>query len=154
MVKTGRRKGRRDKGYFYRKGRGWVTSDEGSMVPLTFPDGTGIRDRQAEESTVKEAHARWLVAKQAAKEVARIHLESAAARVPEAYLRHLLAHQPEHVAEAARLDQHLGELWSGHPRYVKIEWTPDIAKKLSCGLALVRQLLASGTTSDPGRRPA
>ncbi|HUT89394.1 MAG TPA: AAA family ATPase [Thermoguttaceae bacterium] len=73
-----------------------------------------------------------------------IHLESAAVRVPEAYLRYPLAHRPEQTAEAARLDQCLGELWSGHPHYVKIDGTDDLAEKLSRGLALVRQLLASG----------
>lgn len=70
-------------------------------------------------------------------------LESAAVRVPTAYRRYPLAHRPEHIAEAARLDQYLGELWSGHPRYVKIDGTPDFAEKLERGLALVRQILSS-----------
>ena len=68
MAKPGRRKGRRNRGYFYRKGRGWVASDRGKMVLITFPDGTPIRDRQVEESVLKEAYARFLVDKQAAEE--------------------------------------------------------------------------------------
>ncbi len=48
MKKTGRRKGRRTKGCFFRKGRGWVASD--CMTPLTYPDGSRIRDRQVEEA--------------------------------------------------------------------------------------------------------
>ena len=72
-----------------------------------------------------------------------LHLESAAVRVPTEYRRYPLAHRPEHIAEAARLDQYLGELWSGHPRYVKIDGTPDFAEKLDRGLALIRQILSS-----------
>jgi hypothetical protein len=38
--KIGHRKGRRSKGFFFRKGRGWVAGDASRMVPLTYPDGT------------------------------------------------------------------------------------------------------------------
>jgi hypothetical protein len=37
---------------------------------LTLPDGTRIRDRETEESIVREAYSRWLVAKQAGEETA------------------------------------------------------------------------------------
>ena len=66
MAKPGRRKGHRNRGYFYRKGRGWVASDRGKMVPITFQDGIPIRDRQVEESVLKDVYARFLVDKQAA----------------------------------------------------------------------------------------
>ena len=72
-----------------------------------------------------------------------VHLESAAMRVPEAYTRYPHAHRPEEIEEAIQLDDLLGELWCGHPHYVKIDGTQDIAEKLSHGLSLVRQLLAS-----------
>ena len=52
MAKPGRRKGRRNRGYFYRKGRGWVASDRGKMVPITFPDGTP----KQEEAMLKYAN--------------------------------------------------------------------------------------------------
>ena len=70
-----------------------------------------------------------------------IHLESAAVHVPEAYLRYPHAHRPEDIQEAAHLDHLLGELWSGHPRYVKTEATPDVREKLRKALALVREEL-------------
>jgi hypothetical protein len=38
MAKLGRRKGRRNKGYVYRKGRGWGTSIDQRFIPLTHPD--------------------------------------------------------------------------------------------------------------------
>jgi hypothetical protein len=41
------------------------------MVPLTFPDGTPIHSHQVDEAVVKDAHARWLTAKQAAAQAAQ-----------------------------------------------------------------------------------
>jgi len=71
-----------------------------------------------------------------------LHLESAAVRLPEAYVRFPLAHRPESVAEAARLDGLLGELWSGHPRYTRFEATPDIETKLRRCMRVIRDFLA------------
>ena len=67
-----------------------------------------------------------------------IHMESAAVRVPEAYLRHPAAHRPEDVAQAALLDRYLAELWGGHPRYVKIEGMPDFEEKMARGMGVIR----------------
>ena len=72
-----------------------------------------------------------------------LHLESAAARVPEAYLRYPQAHRPESIAQAARLDELLGDLWSQHPRYFKIEGTPDIETKLIRALQLLRDFITA-----------
>jgi nicotinamide riboside kinase len=72
-----------------------------------------------------------------------IHVESAAVRVPEAYVRYPAAHRPEDIAQAALLDRLLGELWGGHPRYVKIEGTRDFEEKIERGLAAIRGFLAS-----------
>ena len=47
------------------------------MAPLTFPDGAPIRDRQVEDAVLKEAHARWLLARQAAEEAAQKTLDAA-----------------------------------------------------------------------------
>jgi hypothetical protein len=66
-----------------------------------------------------------------------LHLESAAVRVPTAYIRFPEAHRPEAIKEAAGLDRLLGELWCGHPRYVKIEATPDVEEKLSRAMAII-----------------
>ena len=70
-----------------------------------------------------------------------IHMESAAARVPEAYLQYPNAHRPEDIAQAARLDHLLGELWSRHPHYVRLPGTPTIEEKLARGLAEIRACL-------------
>ena len=59
----GRKKKSRNKGYFYRKDRGWYATDGRKMIPLEYEDGTRIRDESADELDVREAYARWLLAK-------------------------------------------------------------------------------------------
>ncbi len=71
-----------------------------------------------------------------------LHLESAAVRLPEAYLRYPLAHRPECAADAARLDELLGELWGNHPRYLRIAATSDIETKLARALRIIHDFLA------------
>jgi AAA domain len=68
-----------------------------------------------------------------------LHLESAAVRVPEAYVRYPHAHRPEDIEQAARLDHLLGGLWCGHPKYVKIEGTVRVEEKLHKAVESVRQ---------------
>ncbi len=72
-----------------------------------------------------------------------LHLETAARRVPEAYVRYPQAHRPEDLEAAARLDVLLEELWGGHPGYAKIEGTPDIEAKLAAALALIHARLSA-----------
>ncbi len=43
-----------------------------------------------------------------------IHLETAALRVPEHYIRYPDAHRPEDIDQAIFLDNLLGELWENH----------------------------------------
>ena len=114
-----------------------IITDRGTLDPCAFWQAFGNSQEsffQMTGTTLEDHYRRYDLV---------IHLESAAVRAPEACLRYPLAHRPEDIAEAARLDQYLGELWSGHPRYAKIEATADITHKLSQGLALVRQLLGS-----------
>ena len=66
-----------------------------------------------------------------------LHMESAAVRVPEAYARWPHGHRPEDVAQAARLDTLLDELWCQHPHYVKLDGTPDFEDKLRRGVEVV-----------------
>ena len=61
--KQGRKKGSRNRGYFYRTGRGWYTKDGSRFIPLTYDDGERIRERDADEEDVKQPYARWLLAK-------------------------------------------------------------------------------------------
>ena len=68
-----------------------------------------------------------------------IHMESAAVRVPEAYLRYPQAHRPEDRQSAARLDALLGELWGGRPRHIKIKGTTDIKQKIGEAIHLLTQ---------------
>ena len=73
-----------------------------------------------------------------------IHMESAAVRVPEAYVRYPHAHRPEDIQQAAGLDHLLRELWSRHPSYVKIEGTVDVAAKLLKAIELVHREVGIG----------
>jgi hypothetical protein len=70
-----------------------------------------------------------------------LHLESAAVRVPDAYIHYPQAHRPEDVEQAVRLDRLLGELWGGHPGYVRIDAMPDFEAKLCSGIERVRSAL-------------
>jgi len=56
---AGRRKGSRNKVYWYRKGRGWYRTELGKPAPL-LEDGVHIRSPEAEEQA-KKAHARRLL---------------------------------------------------------------------------------------------
>src|SRR5262249_16570128 len=58
----GRRKGSRNKGFFYRDGRGWFTKDKAQrFVPLSEKSGARIKDKSAVEAA-KDAYARYVVA--------------------------------------------------------------------------------------------
>lgn len=59
----GRRKGSRNKGYFYRKGRGWFAKEGSQFTPLTYEQGNRLRDESAPEAEIRAAHARWLLMK-------------------------------------------------------------------------------------------
>ena len=115
-----------------------IVSHRGTLDPCAFWQSFGNSRESFFEmtGTTLEAHYRRydLV----------IHMESAAARVPEAYVRYPHAHRPEDIEQAARLDRLLGELWCGHPRYVKIEGTMNVEEKLTKGFELVRQELGIG----------
>ncbi len=67
MGKLGRKKRGHNRGYFYRGGRGWYVSDGKNMVPLLFPDGSRIRDKETPDEQVVAAYERWNEARQAAR---------------------------------------------------------------------------------------
>ena len=62
MAKGGRKRGSRSRGYWYCKGRGWLATCGTRRVPLTFPDGQRIRDKDADPNEVKQAFLRFQVA--------------------------------------------------------------------------------------------
>ena len=59
--RKGRKAGSHNKGYFYRSGRGWCTSQGTRAIPLTREDGSRLRDRNTPPETIKEAFARYVV---------------------------------------------------------------------------------------------
>jgi len=63
MAKThpGRKKGGRNRGFFYRSGRGWYVKNGSQFLPLRDLDGQHLKDPKCDDRTVKEAHARWLL---------------------------------------------------------------------------------------------
>jgi integrase len=63
-AKRGRKRGGRQKGYYYRRGRGWHALDGKKSVALLFPNGEPIRERTADPAQVKDAYQRWFNAKQ------------------------------------------------------------------------------------------
>lgn len=57
--KLGRRKGSRNKGYFYRKGRGWSAKDGEKFIALKSETGEPLKDRNTPDSHIREAFDRW-----------------------------------------------------------------------------------------------
>lgn len=80
----GRKRGSRNKGYFYRTGRGWYTKEGGRFTPLTDENGNRLKDPDTKESVVKKAYARFLAAEKQA--VARMLTGVTVQEVCEAYL--------------------------------------------------------------------
>ena len=114
-----------------------IICHRGTLDPCAFWQSFGNSREsffEMTETTLDDHYARYDLA---------IHMESAAVRIPEAYVKYPHAHRPEDIAQAALLDRCLGELWSGHPRYVKIEGTPDIEAKLRRALQEMRGCLQS-----------
>jgi hypothetical protein len=56
--KIGRRKGTRNKGFFFRSGRGWYTKRDGQFIPLLDEDGARLKDKDTLERFIREAWAR------------------------------------------------------------------------------------------------
>ncbi len=77
-----------------------------------------------------------------------LHMESAAVRLPQAYSRYPDAHRPESIEQAALLDRYLQELWSGHPRYVKLPATRDFQEKLHRGVSILDDFLVEAEAGN------
>ena len=59
----GRKKGGHNRGYFFRKGRGWHAMQGRKMVPLLDAEGEPITSPQARREEVRDAYARWRTGK-------------------------------------------------------------------------------------------
>jgi integrase len=57
----GRKTGGRNKGYWYRKGRGWCVSQGASKIPLLDQAGNLIKAPDTPDNTLKDAYARYLL---------------------------------------------------------------------------------------------
>ncbi|MCH7728442.1 MAG: hypothetical protein IH991_18480 [Planctomycetes bacterium] len=81
----GRKKGTRNKGYFYRTSRGWYTTEGKRMIALRHEDGEPIKDENAAERDLKEAYARHILDRQTEAESVN---ETTLLDVCVAYLKH------------------------------------------------------------------
>jgi integrase len=57
---TGRRKGSRNRGYYFIKDRGWVAKVNGRRVPLEYPNGDRMRDERTPPADIKAAYFRLM----------------------------------------------------------------------------------------------
>jgi len=71
-----------------------------------------------------------------------LHLQSAAVRVPDAYVRFPPAHRPESIEQASRLDRLLAEIWGGRTHYVMVEGNRHIEAKLERELWIIREFMS------------
>lgn len=58
----GRRKGSRNRGYFFKNGRGWVANIKGRQVPLEYDNGDRMRDQNTPQADVKAAYHKLMAA--------------------------------------------------------------------------------------------
>ena len=52
----GRKKGGRNRGYFFRKGRSWFATERKRMIPLLDKDGERITSPNASQEEVRDAY--------------------------------------------------------------------------------------------------
>lgn len=91
--KAGRPEGSKNRGYYYRSGRGWTAT--GSSAVLTDALGNKLKDRKTPDSMLQEAYIQWRMAEQERATVAA-QLDKTANAIPlmelcQAYLDHCKA---------------------------------------------------------------
>ena len=106
-----------------------LLTHRGTLDPCAFWQSFGHSEESFNEMT------RTTRADHYARYAAVLHLESAAVRAPGHYVRYPDAHRPESVADAARLDRLLGELWGGHPRYMFVAARESLEEKMDEAVA-------------------
>ena len=57
----GRHKGSRNKGYWFRAGRGWYTTDNGQKIPLRDEKGNHYKDLDTPEELIQQSYARHVL---------------------------------------------------------------------------------------------
>ncbi|NLS95726.1 MAG: hypothetical protein GXX96_26630 [Planctomycetaceae bacterium] len=57
--RAGRKKGGHNRGFFFRKGRGWYVLDDQKQIPLRDQNELHITDEKANNDLLKDAYARW-----------------------------------------------------------------------------------------------
>lgn len=62
--RRGRKKGGRNRGFYYRKGRGWYAVEGSQRIPLRYENGEHIKAQDADGRDIQEAHARYLLERQ------------------------------------------------------------------------------------------
>jgi integrase len=67
--RAGRKRGGKQRGFFYRKGRGWYALQDQRQIPLCYEDGQPIKDENAPREEVQQAYARFLLDRQKEAEV-------------------------------------------------------------------------------------
>jgi hypothetical protein len=100
----GRRKGSRNKGYFYRTSHTvWVAQEGKRFIPLTDKNGVRLRDASIPEAVVKEAYARFLLSQRPAPQGAGMTLFDLA--------QHYLAHIERTKGAAATMESRADTLF-------------------------------------------
>lgn len=93
----GRRKGSRNRGYFYRAGRGWYTKSQGQFIALTDETGERLREQSTDPHILRESYARHLLAQP---------VETESEKVPES---------------ATAIDAQVGAVCAAYLDYLKIQ---------------------------------
>jgi hypothetical protein len=88
--RTGRKRGGRNAGYWFRAGRGWYTTEGLKKVPLLSEGGDHLKDREAEPEA-ERAYARYLLGQQERAKREAVGDTALAARVCQDYLDHCKA---------------------------------------------------------------
>ena len=90
-TKQGRRTGGSNKGYWYRKNRGWYTTEGQLKVPLLDKAGEHLKDPQTPDEVLKDAYARYRLGIQERMKREAIGDTALIARICQDYLDHAKA---------------------------------------------------------------
>jgi len=119
--KAGRKKGGHNRGYFYRKGRGWYVIDNQRLIPLRDEEGVHVNEEKADKELLKDAYARWRTQRE--EELAeqqqiakRSSVQQSVYDVCKAYLYHVQVNGAQKTL-ADRMDTLFDLCWGLPPEY-------------------------------------
>ena len=91
----GRRAGGHNRGYWFRKGRGWYATENGKPVPLCAENGDHLKAQGTSADLLERAYARYLLGQQEQAQRLAVGDTTPMLRIVQVYLQHCKAENRE-----------------------------------------------------------